>query len=194
MTRDELLVWLLPLCTAAAHPDVTLLWLVYLVETDSSVVQTTAQDLKDCGFDCWETSIGGPGVQQHSPLSVKEEVLEILNGYWETTRDSGWSRGWTRLFVSFVVSVLCWWTVSNRERKHYNEWSWTGVLITDFTDWLLWKLTREMLNEWQRRGIHIFCQSYSRCNYMYWAVCPLGGIRVSWIFLFINRIHSKRLW
>ncbi|XP_030271550.1 mevalonate kinase [Sparus aurata] len=50
-------------------------------ETDSSVVQTTAQDLKDCGFDCWETSIGGPGVQQHSPLSVKEEVLEILNGY-----------------------------------------------------------------------------------------------------------------
>ncbi|XP_059193680.1 mevalonate kinase [Centropristis striata] len=50
-------------------------------ETDSSVVQTTAQDLKDCGFDCWETSIGGPGVQQHSPLSVKEEVLEILNRY-----------------------------------------------------------------------------------------------------------------
>ncbi|KAM8760810.1 mevalonate kinase [Acanthopagrus schlegelii] len=50
-------------------------------ETDSSVVQTTAQDLKDCGFDCWETSIGGPGVQQHSPLSVKAEVLEILNRY-----------------------------------------------------------------------------------------------------------------
>ncbi|XP_035513598.1 mevalonate kinase [Morone saxatilis] len=50
-------------------------------ETDSSVVQTTVQDLRDCGFDCWETSIGGPGVQQHSPLSVKEEVLEILNRY-----------------------------------------------------------------------------------------------------------------
>ncbi|XP_049907982.1 mevalonate kinase [Epinephelus moara] len=50
-------------------------------ETDSFVVQTTVQDLKDCGFDCWETSIGGPGVQQHSPLSVKEEVLEILNRY-----------------------------------------------------------------------------------------------------------------
>ncbi|XP_041793561.1 mevalonate kinase [Chelmon rostratus] len=50
-------------------------------ETDSSVVQATAQDLKDCGFDCWETSIGGPGVQQHSPLSVKEDVLEILNRY-----------------------------------------------------------------------------------------------------------------
>uniref|UniRef100_A0A3Q1AXQ5 mevalonate kinase n=1 Tax=Amphiprion ocellaris TaxID=80972 RepID=A0A3Q1AXQ5_AMPOC len=48
-------------------------------ETDSLVVQGTVQDLRDCGFDCWETSIGGPGVQQHSPLSVKEEILEILN-------------------------------------------------------------------------------------------------------------------
>ncbi|XP_047447899.1 mevalonate kinase [Mugil cephalus] len=50
-------------------------------ETDSSVVQSTAQDLRDCGFDCWETSIGGPGVQQHSTVSVKEEILEILNRY-----------------------------------------------------------------------------------------------------------------
>lgn len=50
-------------------------------ETDSNVIQMTVQDLRDCGFDCWETSIGGPGVQQHSHLSVKEEVLEILNHY-----------------------------------------------------------------------------------------------------------------
>ncbi|XP_053276745.1 mevalonate kinase [Pleuronectes platessa] len=50
-------------------------------ETDSAVVQGTVQDLRDCGFDCWETSIGGPGVQQHSPLSVKDEVLEVLNQY-----------------------------------------------------------------------------------------------------------------
>ncbi|XP_041642587.1 mevalonate kinase isoform X2 [Cheilinus undulatus] len=50
-------------------------------ETDSAVIQTTVQDLRDCGFDCWETSIGGPGVQQHSPLSLKEEVLEILSHY-----------------------------------------------------------------------------------------------------------------
>lgn len=50
-------------------------------ETDSLVVQATVQDLKDCGFDCWETSIGGPGVQQHSPLSVKEDILEILRQY-----------------------------------------------------------------------------------------------------------------
>lgn len=50
-------------------------------ETSASVVQITVQDLRDCGFDCWETSIGGPGVQQHSPHSVKEEILEILNHY-----------------------------------------------------------------------------------------------------------------
>lgn len=50
-------------------------------ETDSLIVQATVQDLKDRGFDCWETSIGGPGVQQHSPLSVKEDVLEILGSY-----------------------------------------------------------------------------------------------------------------
>ncbi|XP_041856040.1 mevalonate kinase [Melanotaenia boesemani] len=50
-------------------------------ETDFLVVQSTVQDLRDCGFDCWETSIGGPGVQQHCPISVKEEVLEVLNRY-----------------------------------------------------------------------------------------------------------------
>ncbi|KAM3611427.1 uncharacterized protein V6R79_018388 [Siganus canaliculatus] len=50
-------------------------------ETDSSVVQATVQDLRDCDYDCWETSIGGPGVQQHAAVSVKEEVLEILQRY-----------------------------------------------------------------------------------------------------------------
>ncbi|XP_037536363.1 mevalonate kinase [Nematolebias whitei] len=50
-------------------------------ETDSLIVQSTVQDLRDCSFDCWETSIGGPGVQQHSLVSVKEEVLEVLNSY-----------------------------------------------------------------------------------------------------------------
>ena len=47
------------------------------------MVQAAVQDLKDCGFDCWETSIGGPGVQQHSPLSVKEQAVEVLNRYWK---------------------------------------------------------------------------------------------------------------
>uniref|UniRef100_A0A3B5R0R5 Mevalonate kinase n=1 Tax=Xiphophorus maculatus TaxID=8083 RepID=A0A3B5R0R5_XIPMA len=41
----------------------------------------TMKDLRDCGYDCWETSIGGPGVQQHFPSSVKEEIMEVLNRY-----------------------------------------------------------------------------------------------------------------
>ncbi|KAM9810941.1 mevalonate kinase [Neosynchiropus ocellatus] len=48
-------------------------------ETDTSVVQSTVQELKDCGFDCWETSIGGPGVLEHSPLSIREDIVRILN-------------------------------------------------------------------------------------------------------------------
>ncbi|CAB1321604.1 unnamed protein product [Coregonus sp. 'balchen'] len=50
-------------------------------ETECLVVQDTIQDLRDCGYDCWETSIGAAGVQQHSPLAVKEEVLEVLARY-----------------------------------------------------------------------------------------------------------------
>lgn len=50
-------------------------------ETESAVIQSTIGDLRGRGYDCWETSIGGPGVQQHSPLSVKKEVLELLKSY-----------------------------------------------------------------------------------------------------------------
>ncbi|KAJ8005948.1 hypothetical protein DPEC_G00123180 [Dallia pectoralis] len=50
-------------------------------ETEHSVVQNTVQDLRDCGYDCWETRIGAAGVQEHSPLAVKEEVLEVLACY-----------------------------------------------------------------------------------------------------------------
>ncbi|KAJ3603861.1 hypothetical protein NHX12_028602 [Muraenolepis orangiensis] len=47
-------------------------------ETEPSVVESTVQDLRDCGYECWETSIGGPGVQQHHPSSVKPGVMEHL--------------------------------------------------------------------------------------------------------------------
>ncbi|XP_031673969.1 mevalonate kinase [Oncorhynchus kisutch] len=50
-------------------------------ETECSVIQNTIQDLRDCGYDCWETRIGAAGVQQHSPLAVKEQVLEVLARY-----------------------------------------------------------------------------------------------------------------
>nr|XP_055054648.1 mevalonate kinase isoform X2 [Misgurnus anguillicaudatus] len=50
-------------------------------ETDASVIQSTAEELQACGFDCWETSIGAPGVQQHSSDSLKQDILKILNSY-----------------------------------------------------------------------------------------------------------------
>uniref|UniRef100_A0A3B3QW88 mevalonate kinase n=1 Tax=Paramormyrops kingsleyae TaxID=1676925 RepID=A0A3B3QW88_9TELE len=36
-------------------------------------------ELKDCGYDCWETSIGVPGVCLHSASSLTEEVAQALN-------------------------------------------------------------------------------------------------------------------
>ncbi|XP_061116918.1 mevalonate kinase [Conger conger] len=48
-------------------------------DTDPSAIHSATRELKDCGYDCWETSIGAPGVQQHSLSSVKEEVLRFLN-------------------------------------------------------------------------------------------------------------------
>ncbi|TRY55635.1 hypothetical protein DNTS_008835 [Danionella cerebrum] len=50
-------------------------------ETDPSVIQSTVEELKTCGFDCWETSIGAPGVQQHASNGLSLDVLKILNSY-----------------------------------------------------------------------------------------------------------------
>ncbi|XP_048856901.1 mevalonate kinase [Brienomyrus brachyistius] len=48
-------------------------------DADWSVVQNVIQELKDCGYDCWETSIGVPGVCLHSASSLTEEVAQALN-------------------------------------------------------------------------------------------------------------------
>lgn len=50
-------------------------------ETDASVIQSTVEELQACGFDCWETSIGGPGVQQHSSDALTRDILKILTSY-----------------------------------------------------------------------------------------------------------------
>ncbi|XP_051981548.1 mevalonate kinase isoform X2 [Xyrauchen texanus] len=50
-------------------------------EMDASVIQSTIEELKGYGFECWETSIGAPGVQMHSPTAVKQGILKILNSY-----------------------------------------------------------------------------------------------------------------
>ncbi|XP_057183676.1 mevalonate kinase isoform X1 [Triplophysa rosa] len=50
-------------------------------ETDALVIQSTIEELQACGFDCWETSIGGPGVQQHSSDVLTQDILKILTSY-----------------------------------------------------------------------------------------------------------------
>ncbi|XP_063051116.1 mevalonate kinase [Engraulis encrasicolus] len=50
-------------------------------DTDAVVVQSTVQDLKDTGYECWETSIAAPGIQLHSSHAVKEEAMNVFNRY-----------------------------------------------------------------------------------------------------------------
>ncbi|XP_077156929.1 mevalonate kinase isoform X2 [Paroedura picta] len=49
-------------------------------DTAPSVVEATIQDLSNCGFECWETDIGAPGICAHSLQSLKAEVLKALGG------------------------------------------------------------------------------------------------------------------
>ncbi|XP_045881533.1 mevalonate kinase isoform X2 [Meles meles] len=43
-------------------------------------VEATKQALTDCGFDCWETSIGAPGISVHSAASLDPSVRQALDG------------------------------------------------------------------------------------------------------------------
>ncbi|XP_057162034.1 mevalonate kinase isoform X4 [Ursus arctos] len=43
-------------------------------------VEAMKQALTDCGFDCWETSIGAPGVSVHSAASLDAPVRQALDG------------------------------------------------------------------------------------------------------------------
>ncbi|XP_036617474.1 mevalonate kinase [Trichosurus vulpecula] len=47
---------------------------------EQSVVESAKQALTGCGFECWETTIGAPGISLHSPSSLKADVLRALNG------------------------------------------------------------------------------------------------------------------
>ncbi|KAM8962224.1 LOW QUALITY PROTEIN: mevalonate kinase [Pelodytes ibericus] len=42
------------------------------------VLKAAKQELTDCGYQCWETIIGAPGVSVHSPSSMAEDVLEAF--------------------------------------------------------------------------------------------------------------------
>ncbi|XP_060105707.1 mevalonate kinase isoform X2 [Heteronotia binoei] len=49
-------------------------------DTAASVVEATIGDLRNCGFECWETDIGAPGIRAHSLQSLKAEVLQAFGG------------------------------------------------------------------------------------------------------------------
>uniref|UniRef100_A0A8B9TRD9 Mevalonate kinase n=1 Tax=Anas platyrhynchos TaxID=8839 RepID=A0A8B9TRD9_ANAPL len=44
-----------------------------------SAVEAAKRDLCACGFECWETDIGAPGVTLHSSSSLKAQVLHELS-------------------------------------------------------------------------------------------------------------------
>uniref|UniRef100_A0A8C0IJD4 Mevalonate kinase n=1 Tax=Chelonoidis abingdonii TaxID=106734 RepID=A0A8C0IJD4_CHEAB len=52
---------------------------ITLLRPDPLMVEAARQDLSACGFECWETSIGAPGICLHSLSSLKAEVLHIFN-------------------------------------------------------------------------------------------------------------------
>ncbi|NXL57622.1 KIME kinase, partial [Chordeiles acutipennis] len=48
-------------------------------DTSSLAVEAAKGDLSACGFECWETNIGAPGVTLHSSSSLNAEVLHALS-------------------------------------------------------------------------------------------------------------------
>lgn len=49
-------------------------------DLERAEVEATKQALTGCGFDCWETSIGAPGVSVHSAASLAGPVRQALGG------------------------------------------------------------------------------------------------------------------
>ncbi|NXC97791.1 KIME kinase, partial [Certhia familiaris] len=47
-------------------------------DTSPLAVEAAKQDLCACGFECWETKIGAPGVTLHSCSSLSAQVLHVL--------------------------------------------------------------------------------------------------------------------
>ncbi|KAF1599214.1 Mevalonate kinase, partial [Eudyptes chrysolophus] len=54
---------------------------ITLLRPDTSLlaVEAAKRDLCACGFECWETKIGAPGVTLHSSSSLNAEVLHVLS-------------------------------------------------------------------------------------------------------------------
>lgn len=48
-------------------------------DVEQPEVEATKQALSGCGFDCWETSIGAPGVSVHAAASLDASVQQGLD-------------------------------------------------------------------------------------------------------------------
>ncbi|XP_075709782.1 mevalonate kinase [Rhinoderma darwinii] len=48
-------------------------------DIEPTVVDAAKQQLSDCGYQCWETSIGAPGVSLHSSSSLPDDITRPLN-------------------------------------------------------------------------------------------------------------------
>ncbi|XP_053558086.1 mevalonate kinase [Bombina bombina] len=48
-------------------------------DVDLSVVEAVKRELTDCGFQCWQTSIGAPGVSVHHLSDLTEDINSALN-------------------------------------------------------------------------------------------------------------------
>ncbi|NXY84967.1 KIME kinase, partial [Alcedo cyanopectus] len=48
-------------------------------DTSPLVVEAAKGDLCACGFECWETQLGAPGVTLHSPSALSAQVLQALS-------------------------------------------------------------------------------------------------------------------
>ncbi|XP_064128404.1 mevalonate kinase isoform X1 [Loxodonta africana] len=49
-------------------------------DVEQLAVEATKQALTGCGFDCWETSIGAPGVSVHLATSLDTPIRQVLDG------------------------------------------------------------------------------------------------------------------
>lgn len=47
-------------------------------DANPSVVEASKRALKDLGYDCWETNIGGSGVSLQSPSSLQKDIFHLL--------------------------------------------------------------------------------------------------------------------
>nr|XP_033812031.1 mevalonate kinase [Geotrypetes seraphini] len=50
-------------------------------DVDPNVVEAAKQELKACGYECWETCIGAPGISLHMFSGLKEEVQKVFQRF-----------------------------------------------------------------------------------------------------------------